>query len=317
MAKNSTAIPLYMNNDAMMNVFTIAIQELTLAQSVTNRNQMAFKISTPLSELSCDLFGKYMQGSFEASIASENVANVTIIQKTINAYVFSNLKRMLNDNNMLKNLSSQEVLKTASKGDFVEFECNLTRNPILQRTSNLVRMLEMENFNDQNTSKDKETAKKNDEAKNVKSEHKKKIPNNINRQELLKYLKQNLDTAKQDKCLRYIARDLCGDGCDVIVPIRQACLLDSEDYLTGGKVTVFGKVMYKYNQKSDSVEAAADDDVVPWRSKTMFDYFDFDKFNDISNDLFANCNVFGHTNTIVENFSKDNCMEIMPLSIYI
>lgn len=283
-------IPIYMNNDAMQNLFTILINELSISETFTCRNQRIFKVQAPLSELSQIFFGCYVQGNFEATMSSENVFSETIMQKTINVFVLSNLRSLLNENSLMNTINTNVDFHNAKLGDYVEFECTLNKNPFMEQGENLMNLLEITN------------SEKVDEIM-------KKL--NMDKQSFLNYLKNTYDDVIKNKPIRYIGTNICEECCKAIIPMKNNLMIDTEDYMLTGRAKVFGRVSKVYSNNYDITNINNN----PFASKTRFDNINYQMFSQISTEFFQNIsleNNFFNTG----NFQNCTILEIIPLAIY-
>lgn len=283
-------LPIYMNNEAMQNLFTLLINELSISETFTCKTQRIFKVQAPLSELSQIFFGCYVQGNFEAVMSSENMLSETIMQKTINVFILSNLRSLLEQNSLINTISKTSHFENAKLGDYIEFECTLNQNPFIRQGESLMNLLQLMN------------PESIDEImKGV----------NMNKDAFLSYLKNAHSDVTQNHAVRYIGTDICEDCCKAIIPIRRGLMLDTEEYMLSGRAKVFGRVS-KVHSKQYDLENISNN---PFISHTIFDNINYNLFSGLNNSLFNN---IGINNDFFSRGVFNNCtiLEVIPLAIY-
>lgn len=304
MIGNRAIIPLYMNADMLNNLFTVVIQEYVEAKTISKKDAINIHLKTPISELSYDLFGRYMQGELEIQIQKEFTKQRTEQSISILIVILKQLKDILLAQGLLKSFTDNNA-NGANIDDYVEFPCRLRRNPIVQNVINTINMLQLSgaiNANQDEVSLD---------SLPVGSD----VVSLIKRDELINYLKNSLDEHKKERCIRYIAESIDNPNDKYIVPIKTSSLVDNEDYLLNSKVTILGKVVSRDSENDIfSVGEEGGNDYSPIYNDAFFDYIDFNKIKKL------HC-PFLRTGPHFKDVNKLNSIkplyEILPLAIYI
>lgn len=286
MAVNGAIIPLYLNNDMINNLHTIIIQKFTEVKAITTKNQQAVKITTPLSNVTC---GSYVQGNFTIELLNEFAKQRAEISKKI--VVLLELRDLLIQNNLLKSINNQtQINNNIKENDFIEFRCNLKKNPVIQHVEDIINAIEMEiAFNPYSV----------DEKEKIEYEAKK---------EVLTSLKEKLEEHKISNCFRLVAENVCGSNTNISVPIQLQFMEDHVDYMSNSKVSVLGKVVnIAKNNKNRNTRML---------SGSCFDYLDEEGFRNFESRFIKN-------NSLVRNYSRkmtdmnSSIIEIIPIAMYI
>jgi hypothetical protein len=305
---NRAIIPLYLNSDILNNLFSIVVQEFVEVKSVSTRDQVVLHLRTPISELSYDLFGKYIQGDCEFQLLNEFAKQRTEQKISAAMIVLQQLRDILLAQSLLKLIHGNTSFDSVEEHDFIDFPCRLNKNPILWHADKMVGAMEINNsLNDVNTDE------------NLTKEER------VHQNQMLAFFKERLNSCKSEKCLRYIANEINNTDTRIVVPIKTCCLLDNEDYLLNGKVHVMGKVVkinrgvmpgYQETAVSGERPYTGYTDTVNLLSDTIFDHINFNQFNyfqnkfldsDYSNLRFDRSHI-EPTGTLVE---------VLPIVIYI
>ena len=243
---NRALIPLYINGDMINNLYTIVIQEFAEIKSESTRKQLTVSTITPLYELTC---GKIMQGDLSVQVVNEFTSQKIEERVSIVITILSRIKSILSDQSMLKVINTENDVKNIKEFDFVQFTCELYKNPIIEYIENIIRVMEMQlAFSPQNVENGDES-----------QEHKIKS-------QVLKILKEDMENCKKEKCLKYISSSVGTSNTKVVVPLEIKYMADNLDYIEGARITILGKVVRisKGNElKSNSL-----------LSGTYFDYLD-------------------------------------------
>lgn len=317
MATNRAIIPLYLNTELLNNLFSIVVQEYVEVKSVSCRDQIIVNLKTPMSELSFDIFGKYVQGTLEFQILNEFVKQRTEQQLSAVISVYKQLRDILTENNLLKYIGDSEGMNSLQVNDFVDFQCQLKRNPVLQHVHDMIDAMEINHIMPTSMDQGGEVSADTLKALNDTRAEQEKI---------LNFLKEGVCTCKSDKCLRYIAHNIVDSDTKVVVPLKYSCMIENEEYALNGRVRIMGKVV-KIARKSelnneesaigvDGVSNIIYNDNISLMSGTMFDNINFQKLFPIQNNtLFRNFNLPQFDSTSVE--SNGNLYEILPIILYI
>lgn len=286
MAVSGAIIPLYLNNDMINNLHTIIIQQFTEVKAITTRKQQAVKITTPLSNVTC---GQYVQGNFTVEFLNEFAKQRAEISKKI--VVLLELRDLLIQNNLLRSINNQsQINNNIKENDFIEFTCNLKKNPVIQHVEDIINAMEMDiAFNSYST----------DEKEKIEYEAKK---------EVLKSLKEKLEEHKNSNCFRLVAENVCDSNTNISVPIQLQFMEDHIDYMSNSKVSVLGKVV--------NIAKGNENKNVRMLSGSCFDYLDEEGFMNFESRFVKN-------NSLVKNYSRkindinSSLIEIIPIAMYI
>jgi len=304
MSSNRAIIPLYLNTEMLNNLFTIVIQEFVEIKSFSAKDILTAQIKAPISEFSHELFGKHMQGDLTIQIQNEFVKQRTEERISTTIVILKKLKDILARENLLKLVDSNATANSIHINDYVEFYCKLKRNPYIENMINAINLLEVEGT--LNESKDEISI---DEFSNQT-----KSSGIIKREELLNYLKKSLSSHKQERCIRYIATGV-NNSLKAIIPIKLGSLLDHEDYMLSGNVTILGKVVQSMvgNNSSES-DFLREEDIRFYSNDAFFDNINFELLQKNTCPLLKNKPKLRKFNIGKDIRPK---YEILPIAIYI
>lgn len=301
---NKAAIPLYINTDMLNNLFTIVIQEFAEIKSVSTKDAIAVHFKTPMSEFSYDIFGKYIQGDLEISYANEFIKQRTEEKISANIVIMKKLRDILSSQGILKEIDTLDNLRSIKENDYIQFTTQLEPNPILKKTTDIIEEYEIQNML---------LGKQRDDGNGMGSDF-----------DLINTLKKWSDDCNGQRCKRLLSRHLTDNATIIIVPVKNSSMLDFEDYLLNGKVSIMGKVVKKYNV-SDDLEVATDENGKEeylsklerqLLSNTLLDKVDFNSIINKFGSRFSSINSKVVSNDI-DVLSLNNIIEIIPISIVI
>ncbi|MCY6371448.1 DUF6414 family protein [Clostridium ganghwense] len=285
MANNGAIIPLYLNNDLINNLYTIIIQEFTEVNTITTKSQQTVKITTPLSNVTC---GQYIQGNFTVELLNEFSKQRSEISKNI--VVLLDLRKLLFEYNLLKNIKDKQTLDNIQENDFIEFTSKLNKSPVIQQVEDIINAMEMElTFNPYN----KKTSDNNDD------EEKKAV---------LKGLKEKMEEYKSSKCFRFVAEDICNTNTKILVPTELKFMEDHVDYIKNAKVSVLGKVVKIENEAQSRNKHIL--------SGSCFDCLDEGYFKNFKNRFLKNNSLLREYSTNMTNINS-RMIEILPIAMYV
>ncbi|NLP28510.1 MAG: hypothetical protein GX370_07070 [Clostridia bacterium] len=305
MTINKAIIPLYLNTEMLNNLFTIVIQEFVEIKSFSTKDILSAQVKTPISEFSHDLFGKHVQGDLTIQIQNEFVKQRTEERVSATIVILKKLKDILTREKLLKVVDNNTSYKNINVNDYVEFHCKLKRNPYIENLINAINYLEIEGTLD--GVEDEVTVDQLGKIKNSASL--------IKREELLSYLKKSLNTHQEKRCIRYIGTGI-DNSLKAIVPIKLGSLLDHEDYILSGNVTILGKVVQSMVDHNNSSETnfLREEDLQFYSNGAFFDNLNFEILQK------SNCPLLKNRPKLRKfNIGKDirpKC-EIIPIAIYI
>lgn len=305
MSGNKAIIPLYLNTEMLNNLFTIVIQEFVEIKSFSAKDILTAQIKTPISEFSHEIFGKHIQGDMTIQLQNEFVKQRTEERISTTIVILKKLKDILARENLLKVVDSNTSINSVNLNDYVEFYCKLKRNPYIENMINAINLLEVEGTIEE--VKDEVTMDELDTNKNSSSL--------IKREELLNYLKKSLTSHQKERCIRYIATGE-NNSIKAIVPIKLGSLLDHEDYMLSGNVTILGKVVQTMGNNDNTPESdfLKEEDIQFYSNDAFFDNLNFELLQRKTCPLLKS-----KPNLRQFNIGKDlrPKYEILPIAIYI
>jgi hypothetical protein len=316
MALNRAIIPLYLNTELLNNLFSIVVQEYVEVKSVSAKDQLIVHLKTPVSEISYDIFGKYMQGDLEFQLLSEFVKQRTEEKISAVISILKQLKDILTSQKLLKYVDDSQNISSIEVNDFIDFQCQLNRNPVLQHVNNMIDAMELNSIVPYNSDTNGE----------ISADASRAIMNNRTAQtQILSFLKEGINSCKNGRCLRYIANNICDSDAKVVVPIKSCCMLDNEDYALNGRVRIMGKVVKtaKKSQLNSRETAIGTEngsniiyDDISLMSGTIFDNLNYEQLFPLqSTQLLRNTSLPQFDRTTIE--AKGNLFEVLPILIYI
>lgn len=305
MSENKAIIPLYLNTDMLNNLFTIVIQEFVEIKSFSAKDILNAQIRTPISEFSHDLFGRHMQGDLTIQIQNEFIKQRTEERVSATIVILKKLKDILARENLLKFIDNNYSSNNIQVNDYVEFYCKLKRNPYVENMINAINLLEIEGAINEN---------KNEVTVDEIAEENTNI-SNIKREELLNYLKKSLTSHQKERCIRYIATGV-NNSLKAIIPIKLGSLLDHEDYMLSGNVTILGKVVQSMvgNNNSSESDFLREEDIRFYSNDAFFDNINFELLQKNTCPLLKNKPKLRKFNIGKDIRPK---YEILPIAIYI
>jgi hypothetical protein len=299
MPLSKAIIPLYINTEILNNLYSIVIQEFVEIKSVSIKDQVAVHLKTPVSELSYDVFGKYVQGDFEIEYVNEYAKQRTEEKLSAVIIAMKNLRDILLQQNLLKIIEEPLIINDIKENDYVDFNCELRKNPVLQQVNDVINAMQIQRVFNANSDDNNETNAE-----------------EMRKSEMLKFFKNEYNRCINEQCIRYIGDNVCNSKNRAIVPLKASSMLDYEDYLLNGSVRVMGKVVKKNsytNAKYDEVDSPLRMSI---KSKTIFDHLDYNSLANIEKDMF---NIWSNFNQNAYEISDeiDNIIEVLPIIIYI
>jgi hypothetical protein len=285
---NRALIPLYINGDMINNLYTIVIQEFAEIKSESTRKQLTVSTITPLYELTC---GKIMQGDLSVQVVNEFTSQKIEERVSIVITILSRIKSILSDQSMLKVINTENDVKNIKEFDFVQFTCELYKNPIIEYIENIIRVMEMQlAFSPQNIENGDES-----QEDKIKSQ-------------VLKVLKEDMENCKKEKCLKYISSSVGTSNTKVIVPLEIKYMADNLDYIEGARITILGKVVRI--SKGNELNSKS------LLSGTYFDFLDEKYFQEFKSRFLKNTD-------LIRDYDKSQLeinepvIEIIPIAMYI
>ena len=285
---NRALIPLYLNGDMINNLYTIVIEEFAEIKSESTRKLLTISAITPLYEATC---GKIMQGDLNVQLLNEFTTQKIEERVSIVITILSRLKNILNEQSMLKVINNESDVKNIKEFDYIQFTGELYKNPILEYIEDMTRAMEMQ------LAFSPELVQNGDESQEYKV-----------KREVLKILKEGMDSCKTEKCLRYISSNIGNSNTKVEVPLDIKNMADNLDYIEGAKITVLGKVVRIPNGNEVNSYSLL--------SGTYFDYLNEEYFQEFKNRFLKDTN-------LIREYDKKQLeingpvIKIIPIAMYI
>ncbi len=285
---NRALIPLYLNGDMINNLYTIVIQEFSEIKSENIRKQLTISTITPLYELTC---GKIRQGDLNVQLLNEFSSQRVEERVSIVITILSRLKNILNDQSMLKVISSENDVKNIKEFDFIQCTIKLYKNPVIEYIEDIIRVMEMQlAFSPENG--DKGDGNEEDKIK----------------RQVMKILKDDMDNYKKEKCIKYISNSIGTGNTKVIIPLEIKYMADNLDYIEGASITVLGKVVRVLKENENNSDSLL--------SGTYFDYLNEEYFQEFKNRFLKNTNLIRDYNTNEIDINEP-IIEIIPIAMYV
>lgn len=287
---NKAVIPIYMNNDIINNLFTIVVEEFVEIKTVNTRNQVVVNVNTPLNELNYDPCKPYVQGDFNIQLLNEFSKQRTeeSISKLI--LVFLKLKSILSDNGLLKDMDSESSINDIKVNDFVQFTSGFSLDPSYEYAENVLKTMETKSASSPEEMEESE-------------------------KQILNLLKRDIDTLKNDRCVKMVSDGIGKTNKKAIVPIELKHMADNFDYMSDSQMTVLGKVV-KVNESFRSYEDNGNDNVI--KSRTCLDYLEDEyaqKIKEKYKNTKLNSNAYSYSADKLS--SADSFIEVVPIAMYI
>lgn len=283
MAVNKAFIPLYLNNEIVNNLFSVVVQEFVQSKSVNTKDQITINYRGPMSEFSQELFGKYVQGDISVQIVNEFSKQKTQAAISKDIEVFMNLRNLLFKNNLLRDISVNELASGIHENDFIIVNCKLMQNPIFYYVQNLINNMEIQNV-----------------FGNIKAV-------NNSRVEVLSNLKGYMDSWKSNNCIKCVTTEHCTPKSRFIVPIDPNYNINKFDYTGHCRVNIMGKVINCIDSESVNYMDLFGDSSLNFINESYFR--DFMGLNNIENSIEVFSNKFIASN--------GKMIEILPIAIFL
>ncbi len=232
MIMNPAFIPLYLNSALMNNLYTVGLNLFSdvSVQSISTKTQQNTTYTVPMSELTRDLTGRFIQGEFKFNMSTELQLEKTAIEIT----ALIKLRKVLESKSLLTMMRSPLDIQNVREKEYIEFQGIVNHNPHLRYIEKMVDYIEIDNLIDGIKSID-----------SLKDEDKLDLQiKKLNfKKELIGDLKNKIKQYKDDRCEYLITEGLYGSGLRAIIPVENKHLLDNIEHMMACRVTVLGKVI--------------------------------------------------------------------------
>jgi len=231
---NPAFIPLYLNSVLMNNLFTVVgninLSSDVSVQSISTKTQQNTTYTVPMSELTRDLTGRFIQGEFKFNISTELQLEKTAIEIT----ALIKLRQVLKSKSFLTMMRSPLDIQNVREKEYIEFQGIIDHNPHLRYIEKMVEYIEIDNLIDGIKNIDSLDTKTKVDLQMAKVNFKK---------ELLGELKEKIKQHKEKRCEYLITEGLYGSKLRAIIPVEDKHLLDNIEHMMACRVTVLGKVI--------------------------------------------------------------------------
>ena len=285
---NRALIPLYFNGDMINNLYTIVIEEFAEIKSESTRKLLTISTNTPLYEATC---GKIMEGDLNVQLLNEFTTQKIEERVSIVITILSRLKNILNEQSMLKTISTESDIANIKEFDFVQFTGDLYKNPVIEYIEDIIKVMEMQ------------MAFSPEQEENGAESQEYKV-----KRQVLKVLKDDMENCKKEKCMKYISGSIGSSNTKVVVPLDIKYMADNLDYIEGARITILGKVVRIPKENETNSYSLL--------SGTYFDYLNEEYFKEFKNRFLKD------TNLIRDYDSKQlevsgSVIEIIPIAMYV
>lgn len=230
---SSAFIPLYLNSILMNNLYTIGLTSFASdveVQRINTKTSSNTTYTMPISEISKDMTGRYVQGEVKFQFATE----LLLEQYAIEITALLKLRKLFQTKGMLQHIQSPIQIGSVNEKQYVEFEAVVHHNPNLKYIERVVDFMEIDNITE--GIKGIEQCESKEELELVSSKLKLK-------KELLNDLQAKINDYRENRCEYLVSEGICGSELRAIIPVENKHLLDNIEHLITCRVTVLGKVI--------------------------------------------------------------------------
>ena len=231
---NPAFIPLYLNSVLMNNLFTVVgninLSSDVSVQSISTKTQQNTTYTVPMSELTRDLTGRFIQGEFKFNLSNELQLEKTAIEIT----ALIKLRKVLESKSFLKMMRSPLDIQNVREEEYIEFKGVIDHNPHLEYIEKMIEYIEIDNLID---------GIKNIDSFETKDKFDLQVAKLNFKKELLGELKDKAKKYKEERCEYLITEGLYGSKLRAIIPVEDKHLLDNIEHMMACRVTVLGKVI--------------------------------------------------------------------------
>lgn len=273
-------IPLYINNNLINNLFTVVVQEFKETMTLTSTSEQLVRIDTPLGNI---MKGRYVQGRFNLQLSNQYSRQMTSESISVVVWAFLQTKGILEENNLLKKITTAEQVPNIKTGDYVEFRCRLNKNPQIVEIKNLIQCLKMKQIFDCGSKESVDS--------------------------VIDTLYNYLNHVKENNCIKCYTDSICNSDCKAIIPIQMKYMEDNLDYLDDLDINIMGKVI-KVGDKNKDHNIKLD-------GGTFYDYLTPKYIEEFKKKYLEDTPLMDEE--MEKNIVNNDCslIEIMPLAMYI
>ncbi|WP_102400562.1 hypothetical protein [Haloimpatiens massiliensis] len=270
------AIPFYLNENAINDIYTmIIIKKNVNIKSITRKKQCILKLNTPLSNV---MEGKYVEGDLSIQILNEYSRELIDEQVSILLEAFISVLDTLEDNGMIKHINNKKDLENVQNNDYILINSKIHEASVVHNIKEMINIMEAEKIirMEEDPYKDK----------------------------ILKSLKEQLNSFKDNKSIKYLSEDFLGANVKFILPLKTEYLRGDMEHLMNSELFIFAKVINFCKSSGDKERAL--------KIGGSFDYLE---------DMLANTNYKSFMKDTKKNQLRDmeeySFIETIPIAIYI
>lgn len=276
MVADKIAIPFYLNENAINDIYTmIIIKKNVNIKSITRKKQCILKLNTPLSNV---MEGKYVEGDLSIQILNEYSRELIDEQVSILLEAFISVLDTLEDNGMIKHINNKKDLENVQNNDYILINSKIHEASVVHNIKEMINIMEAEKIirMEEDPYKDK----------------------------ILKSLKEQLNSFKDNKSIKYLSEDFLGANVKFILPLKTEYLRGDMEHLMNSELFIFAKVINFCKSSGDKERAL--------KIGGSFDYLE---------DVLANTNYKSFMKDTKKNQLRDmeeySFIETIPIAIYI
>ncbi len=276
MVADKIAIPFYLNENAINDIYTmIIIKKNVNIKSITRKKQCILKLNTPLSNV---MEGKYVEGDLSIQILNEYSRELIDEQVSILLEAFISVLDTLEDNGMIKHINNKKDLENVQNNDYILINSKIHEASVVHNIKEMINIMEAEKIirMEEDPYKDK----------------------------ILKSLKEQLNSFKDNKSIKYLSEDFLGANVKFILPLKTEYLRGDMEHLMNSELFIFAKVINFCKSSGDKERAL--------KIGGSFDYLE---------DMLANTNYKSFMKDTKKNQLRDmeeySFIETIPIAIYI
>lgn len=276
MVADKIAIPFYLNENAINDIYTmIIIKKNVNIKSITRKKQCILKLNTPLSNV---MEGKYVEGDLSIQILNEYSRELIDEQVSILLEAFISVLDTLEDNGMIKHINNKKDLENVQNNDYILINSKIHEASVVHNIKEMINIMEAEKIirMEEDSYKDK----------------------------ILKSLKEQLNSFKDNKSIKYLSEDFLGANVKFILPLKTEYLRGDMEHLMNSELFIFAKVINFCKSSGDKERAL--------KIGGSFDYLE---------DMLANTNYKSFMKDTKKNQLRDmeeySFIETIPIAIYI
>lgn len=256
--------PIYLNPPYLVGIFKAAVEALSNYEFIINKKDLSIKSTLPLSELTC---GRITQGNgaveYSQSFVTVTIDSICQCPTT----TFLKLHQMLDDNSLIKRITSLDSIASLCVGDIIDLTSPLFKDPEIKNLYSIKNSLELQLIS------------------NLSS-------NSIDYKSFLDYLNNTLDCISKNHCVDYFSK-IFYYKYQFVMPLTKENFSDL-NCIDNKPLNIFAKVAYISPTLKDTL---IDDIIDPVKkfityNNLKFPYaqnFDFDKTPNIYIGLIPLC----------------------------